>query len=201
MNESGHQARPLLNESQLTRTLVQILDRVQPILTQVEYRLIGSGAALLYGVELPATDIDILVKERRAVDLFAQALAPFRCITPPIYLEGQRQYRAEFLVDGIKVDILTVEIETQSDAIETYGPGPWLHYEYLPCEGYMIPTVRLELRLITELGRGREDRYCPILEFLRCYGCDAELVCRAMEALGMDDTLQRNVLIQLSGEL
>jgi hypothetical protein len=200
MNQTGQHPRPLLDEKCLTNTLTQVLDHARPILPQIEYRLVGTGAALLHGVNLPAADIDILVKERQAVHLFADALKPFQCTIPPTHLKEQRQYYAEFIIDGVEVGVSTVEVETQSDAIETYGSGPWLHFEYLPCGGYMIPTVRLELRLVTELGRGREDRYCPILEFLRCYGCDADLVCRAMEAWEMDDTLQRNVLTQLSGE-
>lgn len=192
---------PLLNEERLVQTLVKVLDHAGPILSQVEYRLVGTGAALLHGVQLPARDIDLLVKERKGVDLFAQALQPFECRTPPTFLEEMHQYYAEFVVEGVEVGISTVEIETRHEAIETYGPGPWVHFEHLPCGPYMVPTVRLELRLVTELGRQREERYCPILEYLRCYGCDAELVCHAMEAWEFDDTLQRNVLSMLSGEL
>lgn len=192
---------PLLTEERLVQALTTVLNHAGPILSQVEYRLVGTGAAMLHGVPLPARDIDLLVKERKAVDLFAQALKDYECRIPPTHLPEQQQYYAEFLVDGVEVGISTVEVETRHQAIETYGPGPWLHFEHLPCGPYMVPTVRLELRLVTELGRQREDRYCPILEYLRCYGCDAELVCHAMEAWEFDDTLQRNVLSMLSGEL
>ncbi|MBN2146479.1 MAG: hypothetical protein JW726_03785 [Anaerolineales bacterium] len=200
MNANQAHPNPALSEAKLISTLIQVLDHAQPILPQVEYRLVGTASALLYGVQLPAADIDILVKDRQEVDLFAQALKVFPCSMPPTLLEEQHQYIAGFLVDGVEVEISTVEVKTTSDAVETFGAGPWKHFEHLPCGPYMVPAVSLELRLVTELGRQREDRYCPILEFLRCYGCDAELVCHAMEAWEMEDTLQRNVLSMLSGE-
>ena len=67
------------------RALAIVLERIQPVATSsaVEYRLVGTAAAMLRGVPLPVGDLDILLKERRGVDLFAQVLSDFPCITPP----------------------------------------------------------------------------------------------------------------------
>lgn len=56
-----------LNQSHLRNTLIIVLDQIMPAFAQVEYRLVGTGAALLHGAPLPARDIDLLVKEREAV--------------------------------------------------------------------------------------------------------------------------------------
>src|SRR5215207_499671 len=84
------------------RVLAIVLERIQPVATRsaVEYRVVGTGAAMLRGVPLPVGDLDILLKERRGVDLFAQVLSDFPCITPPTYLADARQYFANYDVDG-----------------------------------------------------------------------------------------------------
>ena len=66
---------PLFDRRLVETTLVTILDRVVPRASDVEYRLLGTGAALLHGVVLPAGDIDILVKERRGAEVFSDALS------------------------------------------------------------------------------------------------------------------------------
>jgi hypothetical protein len=99
----------------------------------MEYRFLGTGAALLHGVVLPAGDIDILVKERRGVEVFNDALKCFDCLMAPTFLEDMRQFYAEFRVNGVEVGISTVEIEADVDWIETYGSGPWTHFVLLSC--------------------------------------------------------------------
>jgi hypothetical protein len=114
----------------------------------------------------------------------------------PTYLEDMRQYYAEFKINGVEVGISTVEIETDVDWIETYGSGPWTHYELLPCGSYMVPTVKLELRLITELYRNRPERYEPLIEFMRKKGYDKSLLRRGIK--GLTEDLQNIVLSRLS---
>ena len=58
------QPNPLLDQARLRETLTMVLDHTMPTCAQIEYRLVGTGAALLHAVQLPAGDIDILVKER-----------------------------------------------------------------------------------------------------------------------------------------
>lgn len=186
----------MLDKKLVEETLKTVLDKVKPEARGVEYRFLGTGAALLHGVALPAGDIDILVKERRGVDVFSEALTCFDCLVAPMFLEDMRQYYAEFRVNGVEVGISTVEIETDVDWIETYGSGPWTHYVLLPCGPRLVPTVKLELRLITELYRNRPERYEPIIEFLEKKGFDESLLRRGTKDLPKD--MQQKVLSRLS---
>jgi|LSQX01.1.fsa_nt_gb hypothetical protein len=56
-----------------------------------------------------------------------------------------------------------LEVAAESDCLEVSGPGPWIHYVGIEVGTYVLPTVKIELRLATELRRNREDRYGPIL--------------------------------------
>jgi hypothetical protein len=191
------QPNPLLDQVRLRETLITVLDHAMPACARIEYRLVGTGAALLHGVQLPAGDIDILVKERRDVDAFGSALSPFKCLFPPTWLPEARQYYAKYEVNGVEVGISTVEVETHWDARETVGSGPWEHFSRIPCGQYAVPAVAIELRLATELFRKRSDRYTPIIQHMQVNGCDIDLVRRGMEAAGLPQTLREDVLNQL----
>jgi len=184
---------PSLDRERLVATLVAVLDRAQKALAPFEWRLVGTGAALLHGVDLPAGDVDILVRERAAVDAFAAAMAPFAWLQPPAWLEVSPQYYANYDVHGVEVGISTVEVDLDGDHSETLGRGPWQHFVLLPCGPYSVPTVALELRLITELYRRRPDRYRPILAFMGEHGCDLPFIVRAMEAAGLPASARAEV--------
>lgn len=191
------QPNPLLDQARLRETLTTVLDHTMPTCAQIEYRLVGTGAALLHGVQLPAGDIDILVKEREDVNAFGSALSSSKCLSPPTWLPEARQYYANYEVNGVEVGISTVEVETDSDVFETIGRGPWEHFSLIPCGPYAVPTVALELRLITELARQRPDRYVPITQFMQVNGCDIELIRRGMEIARLPQASREDVLNQL----
>ncbi|WP_049567474.1 hypothetical protein [Nonomuraea sp. SBT364] len=146
------------------------------------YRVGGTGAALLQGVQLPVGDLDLLLARREDVDTVAAALSPFPCLYATSWLPESAQYFARYEVNGVHVEISTVEQETDSDGMECVGRGPWQHYVMITCGSYRVPVVRLELRLATELLRDRPDRYEPLLDHLATYGFDAALLHRAMTA-------------------
>ena len=189
---------PTLDRARVQETLVTVLDHAMPTCARIDYRLVGTGAALLHGVRLPAADVDILVKERASVDGFGSALSSFRCLFEPAWLPEARQYYGNYDVNGVEVGISTVEVETDADTIETFGRGPWVHFALLPCGSHSVPTVSLELRLITELSRNRSDRYGPIIQHMQAYGCDIELMRRGMNAAGLPEDLRNDVLRRLS---
>lgn len=174
-----------------------VLDHVMPACAQIDYRLVGTGAALLHGVRMPAADVDILVRERASVDAFGSALSPFPGLFGPAWVPEARQYYANYDVSGVEVGISTVEVETDADTIETFGRGPWEHFTFLPCGQYSVPAVALELRLITELFRNRPDRYGPLIQHMRAKGCDIELIRRGMNTAGLPQALREDVLRQL----
>jgi hypothetical protein len=190
---------PTLDRALLVETLTLVLDHVLPSCAGIDYRLVGTGAAMLHGVELPVGDLDITLKERSDVDAFGAALSPFECLEAPAWLPDMRQYYGNYQVLTVEVGLSTVEIETDSDTIETYGPGLWeKHYSLLPCGPYQVPTVDLELRLITELYRDRSDRYTPLIAYLREHGCDLDLVRRGLSSGWLPQEKVESVLRQLA---
>ena len=152
-----------------------------------DYRIVGTAAALMLGVQLPAGDIDVLLRNRTGVDAFSAALSSWSCLSPPQYLEGSNQYFASYEIDGVEVEFSTVEGRNESDTGECTGRGPWIHYSLVTCVSRQVPVVSLELRLLTELARGRADRYVPIWEFMQLRGFDRELVARGLKERGITE--------------
>jgi hypothetical protein len=192
----GHPT-PFIDQVQLRETLTAFLDHAMATCARIDYRLVGTGAALLHGVSLPAADIDILVKERYHVDTFGSALSPFKCLQAPAWLAETQQYYGNYEVNGIEVGISTVAAASDADTIETFGRGPWEHFVLLRCGLYTVPTVALELRLITELFRNRPDRYQALIQFMQSHGCDLDFIRRGMVAIGLSQTMQDDVLSKL----
>ena len=61
-------AAPTSDTARLREALSIVLDCITATSASFEYRLVGTGAALLHGVDLPAADIDLLVRVRQIVD-------------------------------------------------------------------------------------------------------------------------------------
>lgn len=190
-------ARPLRDRVQLQQVLSLVLDRLEPDAADLEYRLVGTGAALAQGVQLPAGDIDILAARRSEVDRFAAALSGFPCLEPPAWHPDDRQYFTRFQVSEVDVEASTVEVPTDTDTFECIGRGPWQHYVDLDFGKHTVPAVVLELRLVSELVRNRPDRYLPLIEHMRSHSADLQLTRRAMSDRGVDPQLQQRILDQL----
>ena len=179
------------------RALARVLAVWEP---EFPYRLVGTAAALLQGVALPVRDIDILCRERDAVDQFAAAMAGFPALQEPAWLVGDRQYFCNYEVAGVEVGASTVEIDVSHDTAETLGAGPWRHYREVPVGAHRVPAVRLELRLATEILRRRRDRSEPLITFLRTHGCDTHLVARALSNAGVPQQIRERALATLTAE-
>ena len=170
----------MLEMSQVEAALSVVLGSAGTAVPDTDYRIVGTSAALLHGVQLPAGDVDVLLKNREGVDAFSAALSPLKCLSPPSYLEWG-QYFAAFEINGVKVEFSTVEMPNESDTCECTGPGPWIHCSRVTCNTRRVPVVNLELRLLTELARGRADRYVPIWEFMKMREHDHDLVARGLK--------------------
>ena len=177
--------------------LPTVLDLVDPEATGLDCRLVGTAAAVAQGVSLPASDVDILARQRSDVDRFAAALAEFPCLTRPVWLAEAQQYFARFDVNGADVEISTVEWPAATDTIECAGSGPWRHFTRIAYGRHILAVVSLELRLVSELVRDRPDRYEPLIKHLRLHGADVELVLRSMRDRAVDPILQKHVSSQL----
>ncbi|GAA3429727.1 hypothetical protein GCM10018953_69110 [Streptosporangium nondiastaticum] len=173
---------PSLRLTDVVTTLDTALTALRAVDADFDYRVGGTGAALLQGVRLPAGDIDLLVARREDVDTFATALSSFPCLHPAAWLPADSQYFARYEIDGVKMEISTVERQVDSDGLECAGPGPWRHCVMVTCGSHRVPVVRLELRLATELLRDRPDRYEPLLDHMGAHGFDPGLLRTAMDA-------------------
>jgi hypothetical protein len=189
--------RPLRDRAELHKILSLVLDLLDTDGADFEYRLVGTGAALAQGVNLPTGDIDLLVTRRQEVDRFAEALSGYPCQEPPAWLPDARQYFTHFKVEEIDVGASTVEVETDAEAIECIGRGPWQHYVPIEVGKHIVPAVALELRLISELIRDRPDRFTPLIEHMCANGADLHLVKQAMSDRRLNPALQRQILDQL----
>ncbi|GAA3475145.1 hypothetical protein [Nonomuraea roseola] len=177
----------------VTSALETTLTALRAVGADLTYRVGGTSAALLQGVRLPAGDVDLLAARREDVDTVAAALSSFPCLYAASWLPETSQYFARYEVNGVVVEISTVEQEVDSDGMECVGRGPWQHYVLITCGSYRVPVVRLELRLATELLRDRPDRYEPLLDHMAAQGFDADLLDRAMTARGLPVERQRLV--------
>ncbi|MER6949417.1 hypothetical protein ABT294_35940 [Nonomuraea sp. NPDC000554] len=171
-----------LNLTDITTALDMALVALKAADTDMAYRVCGTGAALLQGVPLPVGDIDILLASREDVDTFAAALSSFPCLYTASWLPESSQYFTRFDVNGVDLELSTVERQVDSDAMECVGSGPWQHYVLITCGSHHVPVVRLELRLVSELLRDRADRYGPLLDYMGTHGFDSDLLQRAMNA-------------------
>lgn len=192
----GPHGKPL-DEEVVRRTLTMVLDRALAAAPDAEYRFGGTASSVLRGIRMPAGDLDILLKDRSEVDRFGAAVLELPatvCVFGPALTDQPRQYFARYAVDGVTVELSTVEVETDSDAMECFGSGPWTHFDLVPCGSHQVPAVATELRLITELTRDRPERVGPLLEYLRQRGCDVALVRRGMTARRIPDARQAQVL-------
>ena len=131
------------------------------------------------------------------MDACSAALGPTRRLEPPGWLAPSRQYYGNFLVEGVEVGVSTVEIDADSDTVETFGRGPWERFVALPCGRHTVRAVALELRLITEVHRGRADRWEPIVRFLRQHGCDLAFLSRGLTAAGVPAEVVERVMGRL----
>ncbi|MEV0643787.1 hypothetical protein AB0I28_00850 [Phytomonospora sp. NPDC050363] len=189
--------RPLRDRDELRRVLATTLDRLGP---GFDFRLVGTGAALLQGVGLAAGDIDMLVTERADVDRLAAALSDYACLQAPVWLPEARQYFASYAVDGVEVSISTVEWDPpESDTFECVGAGPWRHHVRVDCGGHAVAAVALELRLVAEIVRDRPDRLEAIVAHMRAHGADLDLAARALTDGGVPPERREEVLRALRG--
>jgi hypothetical protein len=154
-----------------------------------DVRLVGTASSLLRGIELPVGDVDILARRREVVDeLTAQARAvEAQCVASPGWIENPffGQYFAEFDVAGTRVSFSTVEAHAAHPVAiaECIGDAPWAHFDIVDIGGPWVPLVASELRLLSEVERGRQDRWRPIGSHLAHHGFDHTLLAAAAESL------------------
>src|SRR5262249_22976621 len=98
---------------------------------------------------------------------------------------GFGQHFAEFDVDGVRLELSTVEPDPGSALAigECVGELPWSHVDSVEIDGVRIRLVASELRLLTEVARDRIDRAAAIFRYLEATGYDGELLATARATL------------------
>ena len=164
--------------------LVRLSDRV---------RVVGTASSALRGIDLPVGDVDILARDRETVDelVAASGAPPAALLATPF----GHQYLADHELGGVPVQFSTVEslASGRTRLAECVGEAPWRYYALVDVAGRPVPVVASELRLASDLMRGRDDRWRPIAAHLRAAGFDLELLERAVVGFPQEllDELQR----------
>lgn len=192
----GDQRRVLSGRADLEWVVASLLDRMGPPSTTLDYRLVGTGAALAQGVALPARDVDILVAWRTDVDAVAEAL-PNLVHAGPRWCADARRYGTRLRIGGVDVKISTAEPPVHADTLECLGAGPWRHFALVELGPRWVPAVSLELRLVSELVRCRAHHVDRLIAHLRSHGVDVRLLRRAMRDRAIDPARQTRVLDRL----
>ena len=179
-------------------TVGQVVEAISPVLDDLvrisnRVRVVGTASSALRGVTLPVGDIDILARNRETVDELVVALgsSPAEVIETPF----GHQYLADHEIGGVPVQVSTVEssVSGRRRLAECVGEAPWRYFSLVDVAGRPIPVVASELRLASDLMRGREDRWRPIAAHLLSTGFDVELLSQAVLGFPqpMLDELQR----------
>lgn len=190
-------ARALQGPDELRRLFSLILDQVDPDTLGLAYRLVGTGAALAQGVPLPVGDVDIPVGRRGDVDRFAAGLSGFPCLDAPSGFPTRDSTSRGSGSTGPMWRSVRSSGKPDTDTFECTGRGPWEHCVRVGFGRHVVPVVRLELRLVSELVRNRPDRIAPLIEHMRVHGADLPLLQRAMSERGVEPKLQARVMEQL----
>jgi hypothetical protein len=184
-----------LSREQLEDSLTSILARAP----DAELRLVGTASSVMRGIDLPANDIDLLFHDRSGVDSWFGVLSAHLDVgSAPAWIADSQQYFARMHDGDVTIELSTVEIKSDADTIECFGEGLWRYFDLVPCGALTVPAVATELRLITEVSRGRPDRYRPIVDHLRRVGCDVALIRRGLEHAGVTPDATAQTIADLS---
>lgn len=181
--------------------VVNVLAEIVEFAPSTEWRLVGTASSALRGIDVPVGDVDVLLRDRSDIDVWTARLAEDTGITidtAPAWLADACQYFARLVVDRATIEFSTVEIAAGTDASECVGDGPWTHFDDVDCGRFTVPAVATELRLITEVARGRVHIIRPLIEHLRVAGCDGPLVARGLSHAGISDAITAQVLVALT---
>jgi hypothetical protein len=156
--------------------VARVVSAVLAVVPESDFRLVGSASSVVRGIRMPAADIDVLLRERSVVDAWCAALGEQHLVTGPMWIDGASQYFATVDIDGERLELSTVEAPTEAETMECVGSGPWSHFDRVQCGTSTVPGVASELRLLTEVARGRTARWQSIAHFLARGPFDRALV-------------------------
>lgn len=125
----------------------EVVEAISPFLDDIvrlsaRVRLVGTASSALRGIDLPVNDVDILARDREAVDELALASGapPASVIETPF----GHQYLTEHSIAGVPVQLSTVEndVSGRMRLAECVGETPWRHFSLVDVAGRPVPHRR-----------------------------------------------------------
>ena len=175
-----------LSRQQVRDTFQVLMPALGSFLDDV--RVVGTASSALRGIDLTVGDIDVLARNRSTVDAIAAAWTAdgWASVRAPELLtgDGLDQYFASFDVLGAMIEISTVEGACQpGDLAECVGAAPWIHFDTVMVDDQAIAVVASELRLKSEIIRGRRERWEPIAAHMSETGFNQRLLSAVVNTL------------------
>ena len=154
--------------AQVRRALSTLLERLQG--SAIEWRLGGSVALALQGLEISPRDIDLFLPRGDAARLMAETLEEF-LESPPHRRASEpfTSYRGHCRIEGMEIDLIgELVIETPQGSVELGTDSLlWRQESSLPFQGWKVPSIPLEIQLVTYyLMPKREERINQIVSLL-----------------------------------
>lgn len=171
-----------------------------------EWILVGSVASVLQKAEMIPNDLDIYVQDLEDLIKITALLEPFSLSTKselsymdsewlssleePYFTQsfpsGFVWSKGKWKIQGFNVEVVQISDSAgipdsdSGDGIWEGGKYIWALAQYVDFGNHNIPLVPLEIQLESNLRRNRQDRVDAIMNALRIYGYDRELLLKAL---------------------
>jgi|GEM_PF-3507488 len=155
--------------TQVRRALSTLPESLQG--SSIEWRLGGSIALALQGLEISPCDIDLLLPSGDTARFMAETLGEF-VESPPHWRTSEpfASYYGHRRIEGMKIDLIgELVIETPQGSVELGADSLlWRRESSLPFQGWKVPSIPLEIQLVTYyLMPKREERVNQIVSLLK----------------------------------
>ena len=155
--------------TQVRRALSTILERLRD--SSIEWKLGGSVALALQGLEISPRDVDLLLPSGDAARLMAETLGDFVESLPHWRASVPfASYYGHCRIEGVEIDLIgELVIETPLGSVELGADSLlWRRESSLPFQGWKVPSIPLEIQLVTYyLMPEREERVNQITSLLK----------------------------------
>jgi len=156
--------------AQVGRALSTLLKRLWG--SSIKWRLGGSVALALEGLEISPRDVDLFLPSGDAARLMAETLGEFM-ESPPHWRRSEpfASYYGHCRIEGVEIDLIgELVIETPQGSVELGADSLlWQRKSSLPLQGWKVPCIPLEIQLVIYyLMPEREERVNQITSLLKC---------------------------------
>ncbi len=155
--------------TQVRRALSTLLERLQD--SSIEWRLGGSVALALQGLEISPRDVDLFLPSGDAACLMGETLGEFVESPPHWRTSGPfASYYGHCRIEGVEIDLIgELVIETPQGSVRLGADSLlWRWESSLPFQGWKVPSIPLEIQLVTYyLMPKREERVNQITSLLK----------------------------------